>query len=132
MRIVITGSRSWTDENLIQETLAKLPLWAVIVHGLCPKGADEIADRQARLLGLGVERYPADWQRYHRLGKKNPAGVIRNQEMLDSNPELVIAFWDGQSPGTKHCIQEARKRGIPVEIVLDPRFVDRAIERITG
>jgi hypothetical protein len=37
--------------------------------------------------------------------------------MLDQNPGLVIAFWDGKSRGTAHTIGEARRRGIPVEVV---------------
>lgn len=42
---------------------------------------------------------------------------IRNIEMLDLGPDLVIAFWDGASRGTLHTMTEARKRGIPVEVI---------------
>jgi hypothetical protein len=37
--------------------------------------------------------------------------------MLNGSPDLVIAFWDGESRGTRHTIDEAKRRGIPVEIV---------------
>jgi hypothetical protein len=64
-----------------------------------------------------VRVFPADWERY-----KRRAGIIRNLEMLDQEPDLVIAFWDGKSRGTAHTIGEARRRGIPVEVVsADPR-----------
>lgn len=43
--------------------------------------------------------------------------MIRNIEMLDQKPDLVLAFWDGASTGTGHTVAEAGKRGIPVEIV---------------
>jgi hypothetical protein len=33
-------------------------------------------------------------------------------------PDLVIAFWDGKSRGTKHAIDGAGLRGIPVEVIL--------------
>ena len=36
--------------------------------------------------------------------------------VLDQNPVLVLAWWDGRSRGTAHTIGEAKKRGIPVEI----------------
>jgi len=37
--------------------------------------------------------------------------------MLDWEPELVLAFWDGRSTGTEHTITEANRRGIPVEVL---------------
>lgn len=43
------------------------------------------------------------------------AGYLRNLAMLQLEPDLVIAFTNG-SPGTQHTIDEARRRGIPVEI----------------
>lgn len=55
--------------------------------------------------------FPANWK----LGRR--AGPIRNQLMLDQNPDKVIAFHDGRSRGTLHTITEARRRGISVEII---------------
>ncbi len=74
-------------------------------------GADPIAHNVAVGLGWNVEPYPADWERHGRR-----AGHLRNLAMLDYPPDLVLAFWDGQSPGTRHTITEARRRGIPVEV----------------
>lgn len=81
------------------------------MHGTA-RGADRLAAGYADSLGLEVEHYPADWKRH---GKR--AGILRNLEMLDAEPSLVIAFWNGRSCGTKHTIDEARRRGIPVEII---------------
>jgi hypothetical protein len=36
--------------------------------------------------------------------------------MLDTKPDLVLAFQRDGSRGTQHTIDEARKRGIPVEV----------------
>jgi hypothetical protein len=36
--------------------------------------------------------------------------------MINSEPDLVLAFQRDQSPGTQHTIGLARKREIPVEI----------------
>lgn len=99
--------------------LSAFPPDTVVIHGDA-RGADRLADHAARGLGLKVEPYPADWSRY---GKR--AGILRNLEMLDSNPTTVIAFWDGESRGTQHTIDEARKRGIRLWIVKadDDRFL---------
>lgn len=43
------------------------------------------------------------------------AGLRRTDEMLDLRPERLVAIWDGRSPGTKHAIKGAERRGIPVE-----------------
>ena len=37
--------------------------------------------------------------------------------MLEQDPDLVIAFHVGNSPGTAHAIENASKREIPVEVI---------------
>lgn len=94
--------------------LLRLPPNATIIHGDAA-GADKTAAWLAEDFGFSVEAFPvtdSDWQQY---GKR--AGILRNLTMLDTEPDLVLAFWDGKSKGTRHTIEEARKRGIPVEVV---------------
>ena len=52
------------------------------------------------------------WEIYGRS-----AGALRNRAMLDLKPDLVLAFRVAMSSGTTDCIDEARMRGIPVEVV---------------
>lgn len=113
MRILVAGSRTWQDYTRIVQHLNGYPRESTVIHGAA-KGADQLAGTAAKQIGYLVEEYPADWR-----GKGRGAGFIRNLEMLDSKPDKVIAFWDGQSRGTAHTIEEARKRGIPVEVVLE-------------
>jgi hypothetical protein len=54
-----------------------------------------------------VEEYKADWDTY---GKS--AGPIRNQKMLDTGIDYVIAFPGGR--GTEHMKKIARKAGVTV------------------
>jgi hypothetical protein len=44
------------------------------------------------------------------------AGYIRNATMA-KNADAVIAFWDGNSPGTKHMIDIANQKKLPVRII---------------
>lgn len=118
MRVLVCGSRTWDDLGLLVKRLEQLPPDTTIIHGGA-SGADRIAGRYARERGLLEERYPADWKRY---GKA--AGPLRNLAMLDSGPDLVLAFWDGRSKGTAHTIRESERRGIPYE-VLAPRQAAR-------
>lgn len=112
MRILITGDREYNRKSVMRRALEQYdPATDVILHGGA-RGADSLGGIVAKELGFTVEPpYMADWQRYGRA-----AGVIRNREMLDTCPDLVIAFHDDldNSKGTKDCITEARKRGIKV------------------
>lgn len=115
-RVLITGSRTWRDEQTIRNALAAVvfqhdPANVTIVHGACPTGADAIADRIATDWGSGltVERHPADWERYGRR-----AGPLRNQHMVDLGADLCLAFQVNGSRGTADCIRRAERAGIPV------------------
>jgi hypothetical protein len=110
--VLVCGSRDWTDGEVIYRRLALvLAEGGTVVHGDA-RGADRIAAGCALGLGLGVDRFPADWRAH---GKA--AGYIRNLAMLDTQPDLVLAFQRNGSRGTQHTIDEARKRGIPVEVI---------------
>ncbi|HYE75101.1 MAG TPA: SLOG family protein [Blastocatellia bacterium] len=106
MLVLITGDRNWTNYESIYKRLKKLPKTAIIMHG-CARGADILAQKAARKLKLKYKRYPAKWKLYGRA-----AGPIRNREMLDKNPDLVIAFHPNikKSRGTKDCLNEAKRR----------------------
>lgn len=115
-RVLITGSRNWSDEWAIAEVLAievkKAHLDGgdvVIVHGDCPTGADRIAQDICDRSGIATERHPADWNKH---GKA--AGPIRNQEMVDSGVDICYAFSKGGSRGTKDCKARASAAGVEV------------------
>jgi hypothetical protein len=116
MRVLVCGSRDWTDWEAIGARLTDLELFDAadrsvrLLHGAA-RGADELAARLGEGLGFEVVAYPADWERYGRR-----AGILRNLAMLDTRPDLVLAFQRNGSRGTQHTINEARKRGIPVEV----------------
>lgn len=122
--VLVCGSRDFEDTAAIHAKLDELPHGVRLIVG-CARGADNIAERwgyrhlaSGRCGGVTVSR--ANW---HVHGKR--AGIVRNLHMLDQEPALVLAFWDGDSKGTAHTITEARRRGIPTEIVFadDPSWV---------
>ena len=93
--------------------MKELPKDTVIIEGEA-RGADKIAGICADVLKLNVMKFPADWDKH---GKA--AGPIRNLQMLDECPNLVIAFHTNlaKSRGTAHTVREAKIRGIPVEVI---------------
>lgn len=101
MKTIIAGSRDFSDSDYMEEHLSKLPPWieiSEVVSG-CAAGADASGESWAARHNIPVKRFPADWKRH---GKA--AGPIRNQEMGKYGDGLV-AFWDGESRGTKHMIE---------------------------
>jgi hypothetical protein len=110
VKVLVCGSRSWNDYATIRRRLAKFEPGVTVIHGAA-RGADQKAAIAARALGIPETPFPADWR-----GNGRRAGIIRNLAMLNDSPDLVLAFWDGRSTGTKHTIDEAHRRGIPVEV----------------
>jgi hypothetical protein len=108
MRVLVCGGRDFHDEEQMQNVLeAYLVQGDTVIHGAA-RGADALAgDVAGRILGYTVEVYPADWAKY---GKS--AGPIRNQQMLDTGPELVIAMPGGR--GTADMIGRAQRAGVKV------------------
>lgn len=121
VRVLVTGSRSWTDREVIRQALASIPVVhraltrnVTVVHGAA-RGADTIAAEEATKLGMAVEAHPADWERH---GKA--AGPIRNGEMVALGADVVLAFPLGRSVGTRDCMRRAQRAGIAV-INFEPR-----------
>jgi len=113
MKIIIAGSRNFNDYNLLKTSCDNLLTQFTnieIVSGTA-RGADKLGERYAREKGYDIKQFPANWDKF---GKS--AGYIRNDEMAKYS-DMLIAFWDGTSKGTKHMIDLANKRGIKVEIV---------------
>lgn len=124
-RILVTGSRNWTDRETLEHELAdecdSFPGPVIVVHGDCPRGADAIAARFIREWGhkyggITAEPHPADWD-----NQGPAAGPIRNQRMVDLGAVLCLAFPLGESRGTYDCVRRANRAGIPVRVVPERR-----------
>ena len=100
--IAVIGSRVYDDyEELKRELdeivipMIKIGISVTIVSGGA-RGADNLAEKYAYENDLQVLLFPADWDKH---GKS--AGYIRNSDIIEKC-DLCVAFWDGESKGTKH------------------------------
>lgn len=117
-RVLITGSRNWTDRARIADRLFDLGLitdnlGCTIVHGNAP-GADTLAKQEGEKLGFLIE--PHDYRPFITptcSAKRAP--LERNTYMVSLGADLCIAFWKDNSTGTKDTVDKARAAGIPVE-----------------
>lgn len=135
-RILVTGSRDWTDWGTVDTALSRYLVFeaVTVVHGDCKDGLDAMAKAwvvvQQNLGSHHVfeESHPAKWN-VHGLR----AGYVRNQEMVNLGAEICLAFampcqkpvgrGPGKCPqavphdshGTTHCAKKAKSHGIPVQ-----------------
>lgn len=111
-RIIVTGGRRYHDTATIRRVLKEYHQTPppTLVHGGAPGADSEAAYVAGYLLDWRVEEHSADWQRHGRA-----AGPIRNQQMVNSGADLVIAFPGGR--GTADLIRRARAAGIQVRII---------------
>jgi hypothetical protein len=132
MRILVCGSKRWTDTQAIRQELEGLPDGTLVIHGdngydaagralwgrpdvLAERGADKLAGKIATELGLEVLVFSPDWDQHDRS-----AGPIRNKQMLtEGRPDLVLAFTRDlrRSPGTRHMVEIARRAGVKVRVI---------------
>lgn len=114
-RIVVAGGRTFLHNHFGFSVLDRLtskmePDNISVICGEA-KGADTVGKNWARERGIEVESFPADWDKH---GKS--AGYIRNSDMADRGTHL-IAFWDGESKGTRNMIDTAKRKGLTVRVI---------------
>lgn len=113
-KVIVAGTRTFDDYNLLRDKLDKL---LVLLNGNIEivsggaKGADTLGEKYAKMKGYRLTRKEADWETN---GKS--AGYIRNEEMAKYADKCVV-FWDGESKGTKHMIDLAKKNGLEVRVI---------------
>jgi len=116
-RLLVTGSRAWRDKAIIGDAMETLrDFFGVedsdmcLVHGGAD-GADKIAAQWAKMLGWKEEPHilmAGDWRKFGKY-----AGPRRNQQMVDTYPDICLAFILHRSRGATHCLGLARANGIP-------------------
>ena len=117
IKVIIAGTRDFNDYAFLKKNVD------YFLQGINPnseeieivsgnaRGADKLGERYAKEHNLPVKLFPANWDKY---GKT--AGYLRNQEMANYS-DLLIAFWDEKSKGTKHMIDIAKKQDLTVIVV---------------
>lgn len=118
MRVLITGSTTWTDMGAMRRELSQLPKDCVIVTG-DKSGGYALAIALAQELGLGLEAMCKAEEDYVLYSEDSWKGL--NQRMLNTGIDLVLAFHSdygkpGLARGTRHAVELAKQSGIQAHI----------------
>ena len=106
LSVLVTGSRYMTADPTphLDQLIGLYPDHEfTLTHGKCPTGADPLTAEAASKKGWKVFEYEADWSR----GRSG--GPIRNQQMVNLNHDLTLAFLYCDSKGTLSCLKQLAK-----------------------
>ena len=107
-KIAVVGSREGISYSVVADKLEVVfnhYNGAITIVSGGARGVDSHAYRWAGNKGVDVMVFPADWATHGRS-----AGMRRNANIINE-ADVVLAFWDGQSPGTRNSIDRARAAG---------------------
>ncbi len=118
LNVCIVGSRGFSSSEVLRSSMATLRLKALKASSyfhpelkrplrpvyLCggAKGADTLGREYAKSNGFSTITFQPDWAAYPKT-----AGFIRNVQMA-TLADMLIAFWDGKSSGTRHMLRTCR------------------------
>lgn len=108
MKVAIVGSRNLAVNNIekyLPETVDE------IISGGA-RGIDFCAEKYAKQAGIKLTEFLPEYKKYGRS-----APLKRNLQIIDY-ADIVIAFWDGKSRGTKHVIENCKRLKKKVTVIL--------------
>lgn len=116
MKLIVAGGRDFVNTQVMITVLmdlvekGKIDPNPELVCGMA-RGADMLAYSLWANHNMKIHTFPADWKTHPRS-----AGYIRNAEM-GNFADVLVAFWDGKSRGTKHMIDTMQRLNKPVYVV---------------
>lgn len=112
MKVAVIGSRGLTVDNLEDF----LPICTAELVSGGARGVDSSAARYAKENGVKIKEFLPEYEKYGRS-----APLKRNLLIIDY-ADLVLAFWDGTSRGTKFVIDNCKKRGKKVKVFISDGY----------
>ena len=108
MKVAVIGSRNLAVKNLEKY----LPEGTTEIVSGGARGIDSCAKNYANTNGIPLKEFLPN---YDEFGRSAP--LLRTLEIIDY-ADIVLAFWDGKSRGTKFVIDKCRAKGKPVNIFI--------------
>ena len=115
MKVIIAGSRTIHDKNLVWCALEKTTFTITTLFSGGAQGVDLIGEEWARSKGIPIISY----RPHYSIDNPRHAPLLRNIDMARDG-DALIAVWDGNSHGTAHMITCMKKLNKPTEIVVLP------------
>jgi predicted Rossmann fold nucleotide-binding protein DprA/Smf involved in DNA uptake len=114
VKVAIVGSRHFPALNEVEEYVRSLPAGSSVVTGSA-SGVDAAATRAARARGLHVQVVAASFDEL-----RDAARAAERNLRLVGMSDVLVAFWDGRSEGTRRTIDRALGAGKEVHVFTRP------------
>ena len=115
MKLAVIGSRTFNDYDLLVKTLKRFHIDEIVSGGAI--GTDSLAEKYSRESLLKKPKiFLPLFKRNKNIAYSPKWFFERNKEIVDYS-DMIIAFWDGKSKGTKHALDYAKKQEKPFLIV---------------
>lgn len=101
MKVAIIGSRNC----FVQDLEPYLPDNVTEIISGGAKGIDQCAREYALKNDIKLTEYYPEYEKYAR------AAPLKRNLLIVEHADIIIAFWDGKSRGTKYTIEQGRKHG---------------------
>lgn len=112
MKVAIIGSRNLRNDML--EAFVPPGTTEIVSGGAT--GIDTCAREFAQRCAYQIKEFLPDYKKY---GRSAP---IRRNDLIIDYSDMVLAFWDGKSPGTKYVIDRCREIGKPIKVYIDNKL----------
>ena len=106
MKVAVVGSRNLTINNLGDY----LPKDTTEIVSGGARGIDRCAREYAKSHNIKLTEFLPEYERYGRS-----APLKRNLQII-RYADMVLAFWDGKSHGTRFVIENSKKENIPIKV----------------
>jgi len=112
VRFAIVGSRRFSDPSKVIAYVNSLPQRSSVITGSA-SGVDAAATKAARAKNIPVQVLPASFDELADASKS----AARNQRLVDAC-DVLVAFWDGASKGTRATVDRALDSGKEVHVFI--------------
>lgn len=106
MKVAVVGSRNLTINNLGDY----LPKDTTKIISGGARGIDRCARAYAKSHNIKLMEFLPEYERYGRS-----APIKRNLQII-RYADMVLAFWDGKSNGTRFVIENCKNENVPIKV----------------
>lgn len=117
MIIAIVGGRDFQDKALLEATMEPFIEHTTGFVSGGAKGADTLGENWAIAHGLPRTVHIPNWYPNGRQADMDRAAGHKRNRLIVNDADIVIAFWDGNSTGTKGSIDLAKSMGKELHVV---------------
>lgn len=106
MKVAVVGSRNLTINNLGDY----LPEDTTEIISGGARGIDRCARAYAKSHNIKLTEFLPEYERY---GRSAP---LKRNLLIIRYADMVLAFWDGKSHGTRFVIENCKKENVPIKV----------------